>query len=532
MMFVLLVQPMLAQDQTVVVSGNPSVLEPDATANIGNPQDASLCAIGNTDIQDCETRAARLIANIFAIPQPVAGTYYIIHLLRYQDNQVSADKQNWYVYYRDWQDHRSFWDHLKDTRLDHHFEETRIFGGHNIALLYIHLNVPGVQVAAAAAAAHNQAVSTLQQQRSTLNVQSPAVEDRHAVARYKRDKLRDIQGYQQQLGKLPNPDASLQSKFSTEIAACSGDTAQTVSGSCRTAVDSLSVPDIETTIADLREKLFVFDFFQASANEPTVGMLAFQLSNGQKTSPLSANYAVDSRYLPISYKIAATKRVPQPVADLKSIAGIVLGGGSGQASPTIVKMAPTPLVLAFGKPFTITPLPSDMTVTAINGTADDQKTQKEISKQSYLNEQKYRYGFSFAYPVTQLKQLNYDIQGGMVTAKQVTKQNIFAMINLSPIPYDNDKPQFQLLPVFLYGIPISGKPLNRHLLALAFGLNKVQIFAGVTINRTSALQALATGQPATANGLTSNLHDRWVTKLAVGINLPVSTVVKALKGSK
>lgn len=89
-----------------------------------------------------------------------------------------------------------------------------------------------------------------------------------------------------------------------------------------------------------------------------------------------------------------------------------------------------------------------------------------------------------------------------------------------------------MIPIFLYGVPITGKPLDRHLLALAIGLNRVQVFAGVTINKTAAPQTLMAGEAATASQLTSDLHIHWVTKLAVGTNLPVNRVITALKGSK
>jgi hypothetical protein len=99
------------------------------------------------------------------------------------------------------------------------------------------------------------------------------------------------------------------------------------------------------------------------------------------------------------------------------------------------------------------------------------------------------------------------------------------------VPFDTKRAQAQLVPRLLYGMPITGKPLQHHLVALAVGLNRVQAFAGFRFDRR---QAISLGQEAgvpTATLGGSSVGDKWDRTVVYGINLPVSTVRQLLGGS-
>lgn len=488
-------QPLCAQDQTVVIS-QPSVVLEDLSP-IADAARASLCP-KNLKIHECETNAATLIREIVkSAPEP--NTYYIIHIVRYQDDQLAVDQQNWYVYYKDWAQKQNLWDHLVDPRLDHHFQETRIYGSHNVALVYVHLNVPATDKNTVRSEARSQSIQQLAASRPDNADQAGTTQE----STYKSSLLDEIKADAANLKRLVPNDPLSQLKVDQSWS-------------------NRSLDQLEGSVADLRTELLIVKVFE---NQPASGNLALQSTSGHNFAVATpgSDYAVDDRFVPISYKISVTKKLPAPLQNLQGIIGIVAHG-----QPSAIKVKAQYIALTTGKAFTVEPLPSDMNVSALNGAGDQQK---ELSKLTFDNEKKYWYDFSFAFPVNSLKQLSYDTSNNTVTARTVTKQNLFAVADIS-LPFDTKKAQYQLIPVLLYGVPITGKPLDRHLLALAIGLNKLQVFAGITFNRTNVPRTLAAGQTATPNQLNSDLHDRWVRKLSVGINLPVGTVVNLLKGSK
>jgi len=171
-----------------------------------------------------------------------------------------------------------------------------------------------------------------------------------------------------------------------------------------------------------------------------------------------------------------------------------------------------------------------MTVTAtVNG---KDKQQIQIGKNTFLNEQKYRYDFSLALPLKSFNDLSVDSSNLTLTAKKVEKQSLFAVFNLSPFPYDTQKASFQYFPVFLYGMPITGKPLNHHLIAAAVGLNRAQFFVGILVSHNRSVVNTVPAPPNTSNSTstgTGAVADSWNAKLSYGINFPVSTVTNLLK---
>lgn len=236
-------------------------------------------------------------------------------------------------------------------------------------------------------------------------------------------------------------------------------------------------------------------------------------------------YVIDAPFaaLPsITYTIDITKEVPAPIQNLEGILSVIGHGQPGSLAIAVDQH----ITLCGGQAFQVTPLPSQMTVTAATG-----KDKKEIGKNTYDNEQKYWYDFSFALPLKSFNDLTVNSSDLTLTAKNVQKQNLFAMVNLS-LPYDTKKAQYQLIPVFLYGLPITGKPLNHHLLAGAIGLNRVQFFVGVMVNHNQQVANAAPIPPHTSNGTstgTGQVQDSWGAKLSYGINFPVSTITNLLK---
>ena len=130
-------------------------------------------------------------------------------------------------------------------------------------------------------------------------------------------------------------------------------------------------------------------------------------------------------------------------------------------------------------------------------------------------------------PLDLRRDLSIDVDGGQVAAKSVEKADLFAVVNLG-LPRDTKKIQWQLIPNFVYGIPITGKPLKHHLVGFTIGLNYVQLLGGVRFDRRQVIATVVengtpVGVEATPPG------EKWAHEWVWGINLPVQTVVKALK---
>lgn len=99
----------------------------------------------------------------------------------------------------------------------------------------------------------------------------------------------------------------------------------------------------------------------------------------------------------------------------------------------------------------------------------------------------------------------------------------FLNLFLSPKGVDTKGEEFYKTPHLVFGVPISGKPLDRPFAGLGLGFYKPKVkfnlFAGVVFNRVREPQTLGNGQTATEAQLQSDLHTRRVRKFVFGINL-------------
>ena len=233
---------------------------------------------------------------------------------------------------------------------------------------------------------------------------------------------------------------------------------------------------------------------------------------------LSNDLLASSTFAPLqglSYRVDITKKIPAPIQNLE---GILKLGGQG-APTTKAEVAVTPTPVCGGGAFHVYPLPSDLQVSSLVGNGDKPQT---IGKQTYDNERKYWYDFSLALPLKSYKQLSLS-DSGQVIAKQVEKADLFAVFNIS-VPFDTKHPQAQIIPVVLYGMPITTNPIQHHLLAVAIGLNRVQAFVGVRFDRKVAVSVTSAPGVATAVEESAASPKGWDHALTFGINFPVSTI--------
>ena len=218
------------------------------------------------------------------------------------------------------------------------------------------------------------------------------------------------------------------------------------------------------------------------------------------------------------YKVEVSKKEAANVANLR--------GALRLAFPAAKEAVPEPRTFCGGAVQTVGHVPADIAVTALFK-GDDEDT--EVAKQTYDNEGRYWWDVSFALPVTSREDLSVDVEGGQIGAKKVEKTDLFAVFNIG-MPRDTKKAQLQLIPTFIYGIPITGKPLQHHLLAASFGMNYVQLFAGVRIDRREEVTETVENGVPTGVEMATTSGDKWKSAFVWGVNIPVATVTKLLSG--
>lgn len=476
-----LVRPVLAQDQTLIVS------EP-----------LKVCSVpAHSPLQFNETDAAALIRDALG-KDAESNTYYMLHVVKYMDGGMRAESQDWFVYYKPWTETKGpkgLWAKIKDPRIAKHFDEARIFGSPKVAMVYLHSNLPTVSVAVAEPAMLKIFLEDAKQERTKdpaafkrvtddLKARLPEAVGSRAEAAAAREFLND---------RKTTPDYTQDVREAAHLRA-------------EDYVGALLRGDKERT-----SRIILVD---RETGQPIVGLTPTLLTTADFGGLASLNY-----------KIAVTKKVPAPQQNLQALTKVITGMS---APSTVVLSVNQGQSLCAGQEIRIEPLPSDMEVTALAGAKGDEA----LSKHTYDNERRYNLDFSFAVPLETYNDLTLVSESGDVTAKKVEKTDLFAVANLSFWPYDTKKPQAQFLPVVLYGMPVTGNPLKHQLLAVGFGLNKVQVFVGWQWDRIEAVSA------ETADGVTTGTiaapatGNRWSRRTVWGINLPVRTVVSMLTPKK
>jgi hypothetical protein len=468
-----------AQDQTIILSAPPTVCATTPPAPLAFTEDHASSLIRSITKQD-----------------PDAETYYLINAVSFTGGGMTIGEQKWFVYHKPWHDAKGFLAHWLDPRVKKHFKEARVFGSRKLALIYVMNGVPVVERAAAQTAVRAAFDASL-----GIGTTSELSPDVAAAELAKELKL-----------GLRFPDDG---RRGTALAARLGLPA----GS---SLDAKTPPPILLSALSqvLTENLIAkeFDLIAAASN--------FNLTSttGDALAALTPNLLSTQSFAvlrDLRYRVDVTKKEPAPLVNLKGIISVI-----GQAAPRDVPIPMTTSSICGVVPFSIDPLPADMKITALG---QDGQEAKELGKQLYDNERKYWFDFSFALPLKTYDDLTVDLNGGQVGAKAVKKTDLYAAVNVNPVPYDTKQASWHLVPGVIYGIPITGKPLKRHLLAISFGLTRVQLFAGVLFSKNESVTASTQDSVTTA---VVKPPERWTRTFTWGINLSVKNVTDLLSKKK
>jgi hypothetical protein len=460
-----------AQDQTIIID------RPLQACSTPKP-------IRSADLEPGD--AAEVIKTAFGIANPDPTTYYIVHSTEFVPSRPTVAEENWYVYYAGWVGQPAYrW--FADSRQAKHFTENRIFGSSRIALAYLYVNVPVYSTRSSLDAI----VEHFRRVHPEL-LKAPASASETAERQRLLERLR---------GSVP-PEAETRAQAAA-------------------ARRANPAPGDGELIIQLEAERYLYAL--ARGDRSVVSEVAFiDQDNGNELIGLTPDLATAAPYASLStlfYKIGVTKKTPAPVANFKSALKLAVTGQADTQTRLFVPLQHE--ALCAGGVMDVKHVPSDVRVTALSKNAKDEEVER--SHETFDNEGRYWWDISFALPLDLRRDVTVDVDAGQVAAKSVEKADLFAVVNLG-MPRDTKRIQWQLVPTFIYGIPITGKPLKHHLVGFTIGLNYVQLMAGLRLDRreqvaTSDENGTPVGVESTPGGKT------WEHKWVWGINVPVGTIV-------
>jgi hypothetical protein len=233
----------------------------------------------------------------------------------------------------------------------------------------------------------------------------------------------------------------------------------------------------------------------------------------------------------VKYKISINQEIPTPIANVLSLAKVVVAEARVQGEePETKTIWGARLLLIKYKASTI--------VVKVNTvTADEDGNPVEQSKEytkTYTNEGRYRWDVSVGVPVTTIRELQFSTDSSnRVTTAGKDRQNVYGFLNIFPKPVDLSGEKFLTVPHFVFGVPLASKPLQHPFAGIGYGVYKSPIkfnlFAGIVFNRERVPRTLNVGSSATSSQLEADLQTRWVRKFMFGINFPIKQITDAIK---
>jgi hypothetical protein len=409
-----------AQDQTIVID------QPLKACTV--PPETLLSSATLT-----ESQAAAVIRAALDIPDPDPQTYYIVHATAFTPGRATVAEERWYVYHTGWVNRTTLkW--FTDSRRAQRFTEARVMGSERVGLVYLYVDVP--------------AYST-RESRSAIaaHFRNRRVSDTELATSEKREELLARLKSSLTLDEEQRADVEARRAAAERVAASSEQIERIAQHETERFLKAFGNGD--RSISD------ELTFVNQDTGEPLVGL-----------SPTLATQASFGSLNTLFYKIGVTKKTPAPVDNLKAALKLAFTGQA--AEQTLLPVAVERISVCAGEDMRIKHIPSDMAVSALNTNAKAEEIQR--SKQVFDNEGRYWWDVSFALPLESRDDVTIDVDAGQVAAKKVEKTDLFAVVNLG-WPRDTKKLQWQLIPSFVYGMPITGKPLKHHLVGLSFGLN-------------------------------------------------------------
>ena len=473
----------------------------DQTLIVDQPLQTCKTPTAVTSATLTEPQAALVVkAALGKDPDPKA--YYIVHATEFSPGNATVAEEHWYVYHAGWE-RRGFLEWVTDSRQAHRFTEARIMGSGNVGLVYLYVNVPTYEIA-------NSRNDIASHFRTAHVMDKAPMSDDEKRAR---------------AGLIERLKASLSEEVeqaAERTAAAERQRRAAAAAKGETPAPASDDPEVET-IVQLETERYLKAF--GDADKQFADEIAFvNKDTGEALIGLSPTLATGARFASLNslfYKVGVTRKTPAPLDNLKNAAKLAFAGEAADQTSLYVKVQDTAVCAGAG--MTVKHVPSDLLVSARHKNAKEEEIER--SKQLFDNEGRYWWDVSFALPLESYDDLTIDVDAGQIAAKKVEKTDLFAVVNLG-VRRDTKKLQWQLIPSFVYGMPITGQPLEHHLVGLSLGLNYVQIIFGRRFDRITEVST--TTENGTPVGIESSPEqgDKWTREWVWAINIPVGTVVK------
>ena len=262
--------------------------------------------------------------------------------------------------------------------------------------------------------------------------------------------------------------------------------------------------------------------------------LPFLISNlGRRGTPVEAGIVVNE-FTQFNYTWEEKSKLPKLATDARQLLGFLTAQGGPEKPPADFTEETVNLYGSSSKAFPLKYKTSDITVKLVQliDQGAGQVDTNQISAQTYDNEGRTRFDLSLGIPVTRVKELTFNASDNTVRSSKTDRQHVYAFMNIFLRPIDTKGLKVNSTPHLLFGLPITGKPLDSPFIGGAYGYNKIQVFAGVVFNRERRPASLKIGDTATPGQLESDLTPRYKPKFMMGINFPVKQIVEALSSKK
>lgn len=154
------------------------------------------------------------------------------------------------------------------------------------------------------------------------------------------------------------------------------------------------------------------------------------------------------------------------------------------------------------------------------------------ASQSFTNEAKEHWDFSFALPVKKASALQYSSTANTVTASQINKTDLFAVFDWYPYPVDLKNSKFTFIPGVFGGVAMNSQPLHSLLFGASVGAKLAQVYVGALLLKQQQLNGLSTGSTATTAQLSAATSYAYKPSFSIGIKISISAAAAAISGSK
>lgn len=217
----------------------------------------------------------------------------------------------------------------------------------------------------------------------------------------------------------------------------------------------------------------------------------------------------------LRYELDVNQKIPAPFRNLFD--ALALAQGTTQET----RLQNKTVAVWTGAVYQLRYNPCDIVVIARVG-----EKQNEIGRQTFNDEGNYHFDFGAAIPIRSTKQLQYSNTNGTLTATAVDKHTVYAITDIFFKPMDVSKGYTIWPPSIVLGVGLTGKPFDRTMAGIGFGMGKVNGFIGCAFNHI-------TGPTATSGSAATQKIDRWDEKLTFGLNVTFKQLSGLLKnGSK